>query len=343
MNIRIFVILAIVVALGTPSSRAAASSIQYDVVDLGFFDGTSINNSGEVAGTGPTKKFGVANAYLWNGSFIDLGSLGINASSGDEFPSDTVHVDSRGRVYGTSAYYFTPIGYFRAAFVWDGKMHAVPHPAKVTSCNAISANDSGDVVGICFLVGPENTQSFITSHGVASLFGPLNWEVGDINNSGEILIDDLNGDSHLLINGVDHALRTSFFADRLNNAGIVAGAIDLSQGSDAAYTDGSKYVDLGALPGLPFTRLVKMNRHGSAAGSAQDGKGTFHAVFYDPSVGLVDLNSEIDPGLKIILTESIDINDSGQILAYGGPAHAGDHTYVLTPRASKSIRHRVHS
>lgn len=328
--------------LGIQSSRAAAASIQYDVVDLGLFDGTSINNSGEVSGIGPTKKFGVANAYLWNGSFIDLGSLGINASSGDEFPSDTVHVDSKGRVYGTSAYFFTPLGYFRSAFVWDGKMHAVLHPPKTFSCDAISANDRGDVVGICFLVGPENTQSFLTSHGVASLFGPLNWEVGDINNSGEILIGDLNGGSHLLINGVDHALRKSFFADRLNNAGIVAGAIDMSQGSDAAYTDGSKYVDLGALPGLPFTRLVKMNLHGLAAGAAQDGKGTFHAVSYDPSAGLADLNSEIDPGLNIILIEAIDINDSGQILAYGGPAHAPSHTYVLTPRASKSLRHRVH-
>jgi hypothetical protein len=217
----------------------------------------------------------------------------------------------------------------------------VAHPRNVISCQATSANDNGDVVGVCFVVPPPNTRSFITHRGVSKYVGPLNWEVSDINDTGEILIADLHGRAHLLINGVNHALRSSFFADRLNNAGVVAGAIDKSGGSDAAYTDGTSYVDLGALPGLPYTNLAKFNLHGAAAGAASDGKGTSHAAYYDPSAGLVDLNGEIDPGLKIVLTESIDINDSGQILAYGGPPGAGDHTYVLTPRTSKSVRHGV--
>ena len=325
--------LSLLFAFGALSTHPADAAVKYDVIDLGFFDGTSINSGGEVSGIGPTQFFGVANAYVWNGKFIDLGSLVVGATNGYGFASDAVRVDSLGRVYGTSVYVHTQNGDFRSAFVWNGKMHAVPHPAGAISCQATSANNVGEVVGLCYLGPPSNWHSFIYSHGVSRLFAPLGWEIDDVNSSGEILITDASGHFRLFSHGRYVVLKKSFFADKLNDAGISAGSLTSSQGSDAAYTDGTNYVDLGILPGFPFTNLSTLSLKGAGVGVASDGSGTQHALYYDATVGIIDLNGAIDPGQKFTLNQGIDINASGQILALGGPAGApSSHTYVLTPR-----------
>ncbi len=43
---------------------------------------------------------------------------------------------------------------------------------------------------------------------------------------------------------------------------------------------------------------------------------------------MYDLNNLIDPALKITLSAALDINDNGQIVAYGG---GNSRTYLLTP------------
>lgn len=316
---------------GVFSAVPAKAAAKYNVLDLGMFAGTRLNSAGEGAGLGPSTFYGVNHAYLWNGTLIDLGSLNAGTTVNFGFRSDAVGIDSQGRVYGTSEYLHLPSGMVRAAFIWDGIMHAVPHPAGAVSCQATSANDSGEVVGLCYLGPPSKWRSFIFSRGASRLFAPLDWEIDDVNNSGEILISDASGRANLYSHGKFQALEKSFATLRLNDAGIAAGALENNKGRDAAYFDGSNYVDLGTLPGFPYAGLSALNGNGAGVGSANDGNGSSEALYYDRTTGIIDLNNLIDPRQGFHLDQGVDINAKGQILALGG-SPASTHTYLLTPK-----------
>lgn len=342
MKNRLFACFAFLVLFCASTALPATAAARYTVVDLGFFEGTSINNAGEAVGVGPSPFFGVDYAYLWNGTFHSLGSLVVGATVNFGFKSSAVRIDSNGRVYGTSEYEHAPNGFVsRSAFVWDGKMHGVPIPNGLFSCQATGANDIGDVVGYCF-VSPPNFRSFVYNGRVSRLFAPIGWEIQDITTSGEILIFDRSGGAHLFSHGAYKALRKSFAASRLNNAGIVAGEDIFSHGSHAAYFNGTQYVDLGVLSGFAYANLSIFNANGAAVGTANDGSGNQRALYYDPSLGIADLNDAIAPGQGFALDEGIDINDNGQILALGGP-HGASNTYILTPTGdSRPAHHPVH-
>jgi hypothetical protein len=332
MKNRFFAFFAFLVAFCASTALPATAAARYTVVDLGFFDGTSINNAGEAVGVGPSPFFGVDYAYLWNGTFHSLGSLVVGATVNSGFKSSAVRIDSNGRVYGTSEYEHALNGFISSsAFVWDGKMHGVPFPNGLFSCNATGANDIGDVVGYCF-ISPSNFRSYVYTGRVSRLFAPIGWEIQDITTSGEILILDRTGGAHLFSHGAYKALKKTFAASRLDNAGIVAG-------SHAVYFNGAKYVDLGILSGFAYTNLSIINANGAAVGTANDGSGNQRAVYYDPSLGIVDLNDAIAPGQGFTLDEGIDINDNGQILALGGP-HGASNTYILTPTGGAGPAHR---
>jgi probable HAF family extracellular repeat protein len=87
--------------------------------------------------------------------------------------------------------------------------------------------------------------------------------------------------------------------------------------------------DLGVLAGGTYSRALAINDRGEIVGSS-DGAVGVRAFLWTTSDGLQDLNARIPSPKNFILTEAVNINGHGMILATGqddhGPGHHhGDH------------------
>jgi RHS repeat-associated protein len=139
-------------------------------------------------------------------------------------------------------------------------------------------------------------------------------------------IEDLGvgGDDSQAIDGLFY--RGAYTFD-INSNGQVAGI--LTDGSNIRgfrYTDGKGFEELGTLGGAS-SRANALDEFGTVFGSAQLGtspptgyRRLGHAVKFDDSVGLFDLNNYLDPSLDWTL---IAANDATHDYVVGGGDHAG--------------------
>ena len=107
----------------------------------------------------------------------------------------------------------------------------------------------------------------------------------------------------------------------INDDGEIAGSADLPTPGlhDAVVWKNGRMHDLGTLPGDPCSRAYGLNARGQVVGTSTSCKATLHAFVWQDGGPMMDLNSLIQPGTGYQLTNAIDINDRGEIIAKAAP------------------------
>ncbi len=275
------------------------------MVDIGTLPGgntsigISVNNFGQVVAFGnnnvpdPFAFFPTSTqmrTFLWQeGEVQDIGTLG----GPDSAPGPGCDNQRPGVVVGASYISFTPNASGIPTihpFLWDNGTMTDLGSLGGTDSEAQCINNRGQVIGMSTLVaGDQAKHAFLWQNGrikdLGTLGGPRS-EAWWINDSGEI-----------------------------------AGSADLPNPTlhDAVIWKNGRIQDLGTLPGDPCSRAYGLNARGQVVGTSTDCFNTLHAFVWQDGGRMMDLNALIQPGTGYQLTNAIDINDRGEILAKAAP------------------------
>jgi probable HAF family extracellular repeat protein len=261
--------------------------------------GISVNNTGQVVAFGnndiadPFAFFPSSTqmrTYLWQrGEMQDIGTLG----GPDSAPGPGCDNQRPSVIVGASYISFTPNASGVPTvhpFLWDNGTMTDLGSLGGTDSEAQCINNRGQVIGMSTLVaGDQAKHAFLWQNGrikdLGTLGGPRS-EAWWINDSGEI-----------------------------------AGSADLPTPGlhDAVIWKHGRIHDLGTIPGDPCSRAYGLNTRGQVVGTSTDCINTLHAFVWQDGAPMMDLNALIQPGTDYQLTNAIDINDRGEILARAAP------------------------
>lgn len=315
-----------------------AASPAYTITDLGTLGGLdsfgmAINSSGVVAGWSDVYfSFDISQAFLYDGTMHDLGSLSPNGNSG------ALGINDNGVIVGGSNFNYTTDGH---AFIYDGSMHDLGGLGGRESV-ATGINNLGQIIGSYYPgFGPHAFLYDGTKHDLGSLGGSTS-EANAINNHTEVTgtarinPDSVPGISHaFLYDGTMHDLGTlggdQSVGNGINDQGWVVGQSDISGNSaHHAFLYNGTLSDLGTLGG-PDSIAYGINNGGQIVGQASiNDESVGLAFIYTVQDGMVDLNSLIAPDSDWTLLSANAINDAGQIVGFGGIGFE-DHAFLLTP------------
>ena len=107
----------------------------------------------------------------------------------------------------------------------------------------------------------------------------------------------------------------------LNDAGVIAGSADLTTPGihhAVRWKDGH-ILDLGTVEGDACSHGRAINAKGQIVGGSTDCHSFLHAFVWEEGGPMLDLNTLIPPGSGLQLTNAININDRGEILAKSVP------------------------
>lgn len=183
--------------------------------DLGTLDGTGgswaqgINDAGHIVGVSRGQD-GRDRAFIYrNGVMQDLGSLGGSTTS-------AVAINNAGQVAGWGY----DANFEQRAFLYDdGLMINLGKLAGMTSSYAKGINNSGQVVGISYIIGEGTTRSFVYSGGRMT-------DIGDLGGG-------------------------TTFANAINDSGEIVGSSNDKDNQQRAFLySGGQMIDLNSLPGV---------------------------------------------------------------------------------------------
>jgi probable HAF family extracellular repeat protein len=200
-------------------------------------------------------------------------------------------------------------------------------------------NENGDIAGYSgdpSFGRPKHLYRYTDDDGMVSL---LSGRGTDINDSRQVTgykentfgggweAVRIDADGGVLFLGVLPG-RNDSFGFGINNAGQVVGTSRRDESST-----GFVYTDEAGMRAIPtvsrWNAAVAINSRGHVVGSGTDPGRAFH---WAPETGTRTLTSLIDPSLEISVSSARDINDRGQIAAYGTDlAHGGWVQLLLTP------------
>jgi probable HAF family extracellular repeat protein len=342
----------VVLAVLSLCAAAQQSAAQiYTVTDLGTISGNSVstgyalNNAGAVTGTSSTPTGAIA-ALFSDGKVTNISTLGGNVSI-------ATAINGSVEVVGWNFFYSNP-NFDPQAFLYsNGHMTSINSPSVFPSgTEALGINDSGEVVGTGYITD-SNFHAFLYSGGKMTDLGPrgaLQASAVAINNSGQIIggyyLTSGGAGAFLITNGKLSTLpvptaasAVSVFA--INDIGEIAGAMFFTSGapSHAAKFVSGIWTDLGGISGASASRATGINLSGQIVGTAffpqtqyhppKPGK---HVPFISSSGGLVNLNTLIQSGTGLTLTDAVGINESGHILCNATNAGGSKHAVLLSPR-----------
>ena len=319
-----FLILAVLILLGI--AQPAFSQVRYSVTELGILEQASssvvrgFNSANEVVGG--TIGFGRGKrAFLVTGGVAeDL--EGFNGT--DSSVALAINDDS-------AAVGFSNTASSVHAFVWtrkDGVLDLGTLPGDSGS-QALGINRQNEVVG--YSSGPGGVEAVMwTRDGRIQGLGRL--RDGDysrafaINQSGDVA--GASGSP-----GADRAFlwtrnrgmedlgvlpgSTESSATGINNPGQVVGYSSTPTVTRAfLWSRNGGMEDLGTLPGGDFSRALAINEPGDIVGTSGSALGA-RATLWPRSGGIQDLNELIPAGSDFVLTQAVNINNPGTILAIG--------------------------
>lgn len=192
-----------------------------------------------------------------------------------------------------------------------------------------SLNDRGQIVGVA-LVGPEEVRSFLWNAGTMIDLGPGNLVAFDINDRGQILLQQFHGrideptscflrDGETMIN-LWTLGGTQCFASDLNNRGQVVGVIEESDArisrTSAFLWESGAMTDLGSLGG-GYAIATALNDRGQVVGGSTAPSGEEHAFLWEAGK-MADLGA---PGASWSVAYAI--NNRGQVVV-----QSGSHVYL---------------
>ena len=145
------------------------------------------------------------------------------------------------------------------------------------------------------------------------------------------------------LNGLATVPPTNLYYDTepagINNAGQVTGYsyAGPSPGGGAFLYSSSNgmttMTNLRTLPGGLISASRAINNSGEVVGVSDPYPG-YHAFLYNPTNGMRDLNDSLPGNTDLVLYETIDINDFGQIIALGVDSTGGSHPVLLSPASN---------
>jgi len=289
---------------GLPQNRAVLWTNRR-IFDLGTIPGgsesigISINNVGQVVGISdngvpdPFSLFGLGvqiRTFLWqDGRMQDIGTTG----GPDAVPGPGCDNQRPGLIVGASYTSFIPNDDTGIPtidpFLWhNGTMIDLGNLGGTLSFGQC-ANNRGDVIGQSSLPGDVLTHAFL-------------WHSGKMTDLGT-----LGGDNSEAI--------------WINDARDIVGSADLPAPDihDAVRWRHGQILDLGTVPGDACSRGRGINSRGQIVGGSSDCLNFLHAFVWEEGGPMLDLNTLIPPGSGLQLTNAININDRGEILAKSVP------------------------
>jgi probable HAF family extracellular repeat protein len=275
------------------------------MVDIGALPGgntsigISVNNAGQVVAFGnndvpdPYALFPTATqmrTFMWqHGEIQDIGTLG----GPDAAPGPGCNNQRPSVIVGASYTSFIPNAASGVPtihpFLWDNGSMTDLGSLGGTHAEAQCINKRGQVIGWSNLPGDATKHAFLWQNGrmqdLGTLGGPLSegWWI--------------------------------------NDSGDIAGSADLPTPGlhDAVLWQNGRMRDLGTLPGDPCSRAYGLNSRGQVVGGASSCHAFLHAFVWQDGGPMMDLNLLIQPGTGYQLTNAIDINDRGEIIAKAAP------------------------
>src|SRR4051812_15377688 len=216
----------------------------------------------------------------------------------------------------------TPEAAFGVKLVYDAPTITIPTPTGKPP--AIGRN-----LPFGFRRGFAAERSHVYLFDTGSLGGTHN-EAQCINNRGQVigwsnLTRDPIRHAFLWQNGRMHDLGTLggpvSKAWWINDSGEIAGSADLPTPGqhDAVIWKHGRIHDLGTVPGDPCSRAYGLNSRGQVVGGSSSCRAFLHAFVWQNGGPMMDLNALIQPGTGYQLTNAIDINDRGEIIAKAAP------------------------
>jgi probable HAF family extracellular repeat protein len=275
------------------------------MVDIGTLPGgttsigISINNAGQVVAFGnndipdPFALFPSATqmrTFLWQqGAVQDIGTLG----GPDAAPGPGCDNQRPGVIVGASYVSFTPNPASGIPtldpFLWDNGTMTDLGNLGGTNNWAQCINNRGQVIGGSRFPGDLITHAFLWQNSRMQDLGTLGGPLSE--------------------------------AFWINDSGDIAGSADLPTPGlhDAVIWKHGRIHDLGTVPGDPCSRAYGINSRGQVVGGSSSCHAFLHAFVWQEGGPMMDLNSLIQPGTGYQLTNAIDINDHGEILAKAAP------------------------
>ena len=275
------------------------------MVDMGTLPGgntsigISVNNAGQVVAFGnndisdPFAFFPTATqmrTFLWqNGVMQDIGTLG----GPDSAPGPGCDNQRPGVVVGASYTSFTPNAASGVPtihpFLWDNGTMTDLGSLGGTHAKAQCINNRGQVIGWSNLASDAIKHAFLWQNGRMQDLGTLGGRLSE--------------------------------AWWINDSGEIAGSADLPTPGlhDAVVWKNGRMHDLGTLRGDPCSRAYGLNSRGQVVGGASSCLAFLHAFVWQDGGPMMDLNALIQPGTGYQLTNAIDINDRGEIIAKAAP------------------------
>jgi probable HAF family extracellular repeat protein len=337
-----------VVSLCTSAAHSAAQT--YTVTDLGTISGNSVStgyalsSTGAAAGTSSTPTAAIA-ALFSNGKATNISTLGSNVSV-------ATAINGAAEIVGWNFFYSNP-NFDPQAFLYsNGRMTSINSPSVFPSgTEALGINDSGEVVGTGY-ISDSHFHAFLYSGGKMTDLGPrgaLQASAIAINNSGQIIggyyLTSGGAGEFLITNGKMTTLpvptgASAVSAFAINDIGEIAGAMFFTSGapSHAAKLVSGTWTDLGGISGAAASRATGINLSGQVVGTAffpqtqyhppKPGK---HVPFISTSGGLVNLNTLIQSGTGLTITDAVGINDSGHILCNATNTAVSKRAVLLSP------------
>jgi len=337
------------------SAAAALGGTTYSVALIGDFNSATnytnvygLNDHGEVAGYVENPTNHSSQGIRWAGGGLLQVLPGINGSN-----SGGAGINNSGNIVGVSV---VAPNSGNVATLWspDNAPHSLGIPNGGSESYVSAINNRDEAVGQ-FRDSNSQRLACILTYGFAreslgTLPGDVFSYATSINDHGMVVGSSNNGGvsrAFAWTRGEGMVALPKFFGSNystgedVNNSGMILGNFSASGifNQPFLYNSTAGLITMGSMGQDNYTNGIAINDDGMVVGQSANVAGIQRAFAWTAEGGYIDLNTELDAsGQNWNINKAVNVNSSGQILAYGyydhGQGHYSSGSILLTPHAS---------